>query len=101
MLHALLMDGQCWVDNGVVSALSPFFKVVYPDLSGHGASDKSNEQPLYTRENQALSVVKLMDELGYEKAHLIGYSAGAWLALGLLDAYPERLHSVVLGAGTA
>ncbi|MEX0496233.1 alpha/beta fold hydrolase [Raoultella terrigena] len=97
MLHGLLMDGRCWVDNGFVSAYSPFFRVVCPDLIGHGASDRLDAQDFYTRENQALSVVKLMDELGYDKAHVIGYSAGAWLAMGLLDSYPERVTSIVLG----
>lgn len=97
MLHGLLMDGRNWADNGFISAFSPFFKVVCPDLPGHGNSDKSDIQALYTRENQALAIVKLMDELGYEKAHVIGYSAGAWLAMGLLDSHPERLSSVVLG----
>lgn len=38
-----------------------------------------------------------MDKLGYEKAHVIGYSSGAWAALGLLNHHPERLNSVVLG----
>ncbi len=35
MLHGLLMDGQCWIDNGFVSAFSSSFKVVAPDLPGH------------------------------------------------------------------
>jgi len=97
MLHGLLMDGRCWVDNGFVSAFSPFFRVVCPDLIGHGASDRFDAQDFYTRENQVLTLVKLMDELGYDKAHVIGYSAGSWLAMGLLDSYPERVTSVVSG----
>lgn len=97
MLHGLLMNGQSWVNNGFVSAFSPFFRVVSPDLIGHGASEKSNVQRFYARENQAQAIVKLMDDLGYDKANVIGYSAGAWLAMGLLDSYPERLNSVVLG----
>lgn len=97
MLHGLLMNGRCWDDNGFIAAISPFFNVVCPDLAGHGASEKSDIQDFYRRENQALAVVKLMDELGYEKAHLVGYSAGSWLAMELLRSYPERLSSVVLG----
>ena len=54
-------------------------------------------EEFYTQQNQALSIVKIMDELGYKKAHVIGYSAGAWVALGLLNRFPERLNSVVLG----
>lgn len=97
MVHGLLMDGQCWTANGFVSAFSHSFKVVCPDLIGHGASEKVDVQSFYTRKNQVLAIIKLMDELGYRKANVIGYSAGAWLAMGLLECYPERLTSVVLG----
>lgn len=97
MLHGLLMDGKSWLSNGLSSFLSPFFHVVCPDLLGHGESVKPQLQELYTQKNQALTIVKIMDELGYEKAHVIGYSSGAWAALGLLNHYPERLNSVVLG----
>lgn len=97
MLHGLLMDGKSWVNNGLSSFFSPFFHVVCPDLLGHGESEKPQLQELYTQQNQALSIVKIMDELGYEKAHIIGYSSGAWAALGLLNHYSERLNSVVLG----
>jgi len=97
MLHGLLMDGKSWRNNGFISLFTPFFHVVCPDLLGHGKSDKQPVPELYTQQNQALSIVKIMDELGYEKAHVIGYSSGAWAALGLLNHHPERLHSVVLG----
>lgn len=97
MLHGLLMDGKSWEDNGMTSNFSPFFHVVCPDLLGHGQSEKPHVAELYTQQNQALSIVKIMDELGYEKAHIVGYSSGAWIALGLLNHYPERLNSVVLG----
>ncbi|OMQ20883.1 alpha/beta fold hydrolase [Serratia oryzae] len=97
MLHGLLMDGKSWTDNGMSSFFSPFFHVVCPDLLGHGKSVKPHVQSLYTQENQALSIVKIMDALDYEKAHVIGYSSGAWVGLGLLNHYPERLNSAVLG----
>lgn len=97
MLHGLLMDGKSWRNNGLISFFSPFFQVVCPDFLGHGESEKPSVPELYTQQNQALSIVNIMDELGYEKAHVIGYSSGAWAALGLLNHHPDRLHSVVLG----
>ncbi|WP_342755241.1 alpha/beta hydrolase [Pantoea sp. MBD-2R] len=86
MLHGLLMDRKSWKDSGLISVLSPFFHIVCPDLIGHGESEKTNVEEFYTQQKQALSIVKIMDELGYKKAHVIGYSAGAWVALGS----PER-----------
>lgn len=97
MLHGLLMDGKSWRKNGFISLFSPFFHVVCPDLLGHGESEKQPVPELYTQQGQALSIIKVMDELGYDKAHVIGYSSGAWAALGLLNHHPKRLHSVVLG----
>ncbi|WNP36112.1 alpha/beta hydrolase [Enterobacter kobei] len=97
MLHGLLMDGKSWRNNGFTSLFSPFFHVICPDLLGHGESEKPLVPELYTQKKQALSIVKIMDELGYEKAHVIGYSSGAWAALGLLNHHPERLNSVILG----
>ena len=97
MLHGLLMEGKSWRENGLVALFSPCFHVVCPDLLGHGESEKPLVEELYTQQKQALSILKIMDELGYEKAHVIGYSSGAWAALGMLNHYPERLRSVVLG----
>jgi len=97
MLHGLLMNRTSWLDNGFSSFFSPFFHVVCPDLLGHGESAKPQLQELYTQQNQAASIVNIMDELGYEKAHVIGYSSGAWAASGLLNHYSDRLNSVVLG----
>lgn len=97
MLHGLLMEGKSWFENGFSSVFSPFSHVVCPDLLGHGESEKSRVEELYTQQNQALSIVKIMDDLGYEKASVIGYSSGAWVGLGLLNHYSERLNSIVLG----
>ncbi|EOD1364835.1 alpha/beta hydrolase [Salmonella enterica] len=87
MLHGLLMEGKSWFENGFSSVFSPFSHVVCPDLLGHGESEKSRGEELYTQQNQALSIVKIMDDLGYEKASVIGYSSGAWVGLGLLNHY--------------
>ncbi|WP_380178250.1 alpha/beta fold hydrolase [Kalamiella sp. sgz302252] len=95
LLHGLLMDGKCWQQSGLPASLSQNYRVVMPDLPGHGHSlawpDGYNQQAMAT------AVIALLDRLGYAKAHILGYSAGGWLAAGLLKYYPQRLSSVIIG----
>jgi pimeloyl-ACP methyl ester carboxylesterase len=45
----------------------------------------------------AADVVRLLDHLKLEKAHLIGYSSGAFIVGKLAATHPERVHTVVYG----
>ncbi|MFK9095003.1 alpha/beta fold hydrolase [Bacillus salipaludis] len=79
------------------------FHVVAPDIFGFANTDHPETYPkngvewMNERINQVLS---LMDELGVEKAHLVGNSLGGVIALHLLMYAPERFDRVVLmGAG--
>jgi pimeloyl-ACP methyl ester carboxylesterase len=45
----------------------------------------------------ALDVVRLLDHLKIEKAHLIGYSMGGFVANKARELHPERFHSMILG----
>lgn len=97
LLHGLLMDGHSWVSNGFVEALSQHFCVVSPDMLGHGMSDKPSETEPYEQQKQASIINAMIRQLGYEKAHIVGYSSGAWLATGVAKTSPELLSSLVIG----
>lgn len=97
LLHGLLMDGNTWLSNGFVQTLSKNFCVAYPDMLGHGMSDKPLDAGSYDQDKQASRIVSLIKQLGYQKAHIIGYSSGAWLAIGLAKYYPEYLSSLIIG----
>lgn len=97
LLHGLLMDGHSWLANGLVDALSQNFCVAYPDMLGHGKSDKPAEARLYDQEKQASYINKLINALGYNHAHIIGYSSGAWLATRLVKYHPQSLTSLIIG----
>lgn len=97
LLHGLLMEGNCWAENGLVQMLSDNFCVVYPDLLGHGLSEKPSEYEDYAIDRQVDLIVELINSLGYKRAHIISYSSGSWLALGLAQRYPEYLVSLAIG----
>jgi pimeloyl-ACP methyl ester carboxylesterase/predicted small lipoprotein YifL len=58
-------------------------------------SDWEDENP-YSPEAQANLTVRLMDELGVQKAVLVGHSAGGTIALLTALRYPERVEALVL-----
>jgi 2-hydroxy-6-oxonona-2,4-dienedioate hydrolase/4,5:9,10-diseco-3-hydroxy-5,9,17-trioxoandrosta-1(10),2-diene-4-oate hydrolase len=82
-----------------VDALSERFRVVVPDLPGYGRSSKHLDQadPFG---DLAAAVRGLLDELGIERAHLVGNSYGGAAALRLALDTPERvIRMVLMGPG--
>ena len=86
--------------RSVFAALSDEYMVVAPDCRGHGQSDKPKGDEQYGIE-MVEDIVSLLDHLKIEKAHVVGYSMGAFLAAKLVATRPERVKSVVLGGGGA
>lgn len=73
------------------------YRVILPDARGHGKSAKPHDPSAYRLSERTLDVIAILDHLGFEKAHCMGYSMGGWTSLGLASEWPERLHSVVAG----
>jgi pimeloyl-ACP methyl ester carboxylesterase len=85
-----------WLQPGIVGALAKEFKVIALDNRGHGQSDKPRDPAAYG-EKMAGDVVRLLDHLAIEKAHLVGYSMGGFITLKLVTMHPERFLSATLG----
>lgn len=83
-----------WRYPGVVRALRSEYRVITLDVRGHGRSDKPHTPEKYGMEI-VRDVIRLMDHLGIEKAHVVGYSMGGFITIKLTSAYPDRLLSAV------
>ncbi len=81
-----------WRLPGVTKSLAKEFRVIALDNRGHGLSDKPHDPKQYGAE-MIEDVVRLMDHLGIEKAHVVGYSMGGFITLRLAVAHPDRLLS--------
>jgi pimeloyl-ACP methyl ester carboxylesterase len=81
-----------WRSPGFVNALAKRYQVIALDNRGHGLSGKPHEVEAYG-ENMPKDIINLMDHLGLEKAHVVGYSMGGFITMKLLTLYPERLLS--------
>lgn len=98
LLHPAMGSSQrlyAWVPH-----LARDFLVARPDLRGHGHSEAALDRDL-THERLARDVVELLDQLGCERAHLTGSSAGGIIALQAALRYPARVASLALYAATA
>lgn len=91
-LHGFPFDRSMW--SGQVEKLSANFRVVAPDLRGHGATSVTNDPS--TMEAMAEDVVALLDELNVSRAVVCGLSMGGYVALALFRAFAARVRALVL-----
>jgi pimeloyl-ACP methyl ester carboxylesterase len=86
-----------WGGTGWIDRLAQKYRVIAPDVRGHGLSDKPHEPGAYGYTNMEADVTRLMDHLGITRAFLFGYSMGASIAIELMLSRAERFRSIVLG----
>jgi pimeloyl-ACP methyl ester carboxylesterase len=91
-LHGITSNARAW--DGLAAELAPEYRVIAPDLRGRGDSDKPEDG--YGLEGHAADAVGLLDELGIERAVLVGHSLGALIGMQLAAEYPERIAKLVL-----
>ncbi|HEY3249156.1 MAG TPA: alpha/beta hydrolase [bacterium] len=78
----------------------PFFarhyRVVTFDPRGNGRSDRPPDAAAYSSRESMQDALAVMDVTDTDRAVLIGFSAGAWLATLLAVEHPERVLGAVL-----
>lgn len=81
LLHGIGHRWQAWLP--VLDSLARDFEVVALDLPGFGLSPRLPTGRPVTLAAGTDALVEVMDELGWDRAHLVGNSLGGWLALEL------------------
>jgi pimeloyl-ACP methyl ester carboxylesterase len=85
---------SAWGKAGIIDALDDEHRVIAIDCRGHGKSDKPHDPEKYGAE-MAADVIRLLDHLHIERAHLVGYSMGGAITFKLLADHPDRLLSAM------
>jgi 3-oxoadipate enol-lactonase len=98
LLHGLAGDRLVW--NAVVPGLAREFRVIAPDLPGHGETTLPAGSTSSFDELEA-DVLAFLDHLDLSAVHWVGLSAGAFLALRVALDHPERSRSLTLVSGAA
>jgi len=85
--------GNLTIWEHAVSSFAGRHRPVLMDLRGHGKSDRPSTG--YDIDTMAGDVAGAMTSLGIDRAHVVGSSLGAEVALAMAVRYPERVLSVV------
>lgn len=94
LIHGHSLDHRMWDDQ--FREFARHYRVIRYDVRGYGQSSGQTEDYQFTH---AADLVKLMDALQIDKAHVVGLSMGGFIGADMLGCYPERLKSVVLASG--
>lgn len=92
----LLHGGMLTIDlnfAGLIPTLAADHQVIAVELQGHGRTADIDRE--ITPATLAGDVVALLDHLGIDRAHVLGHSMGAAVALELAVSHPDRVRSVV------
>jgi len=94
MIMGFLADSRMWTLQ--TPAFAEHFTCVTFDNRGVGMS--SRPPGPYTMEQMAADAIAVMDDLGVERAHVLGISMGGAIAQHVALKVPERIRSLVLAA---
>ena len=92
-VNSLGSDLRIWDDVVNILARENVGSLRY-DLRGHGLSDLGTPPKLIA--DHVADLAALMRESGLGKATICGVSVGGTIALGLADAYPDHVETLVL-----
>src|SRR4051812_35594588 len=94
------LDMHAWYEWGYVDALQPDYQLILIDPRGHGRSDKPHDPTAYEMSLRAADVLAVLDDLGVEQAHYLGYSMGGRIGFDTAKLAPERLRSLMIGGSS-
>jgi 3-oxoadipate enol-lactonase len=98
LLHAAMGSRARWY--AMVPALARRHPVIRLDLRGHGESEVPPPEPSLAMDRLVADVRELLDHLGCGPVHILGNSAGGYIAQNLALTAPERVRSLVLFGST-
>ncbi len=95
LVHGSRASGSLnWRMPGIVDRLAEKYQVITMDARGHGKSDRPG--PGEYGVAMVEDVVRLMDHLKLDTAHIAGYSMGGMIVMKMLTMHPERMRSATI-----
>jgi 3-oxoadipate enol-lactonase len=95
LLHGATLDHHAW--DPQVDALNSRYRLVVPDLRGHGASTGPG---LFTFDDAVGDIVALLEHLDLRHVGLVGLSLGGNIAQEIVRRDPGRIAALVVADAT-
>ena len=92
LLHGMAGSSETW--RAITPQLSRRYRVVAPDLIGHGQSAKPRGD--YSLGAFAVWLRDLLDELGVTRATVVGHSLGGGVAMQFVYQHPDYCQRLIL-----
>src|ERR1700722_14822401 len=99
LLHGFPDSGNLWRHQVPLLSVNGY-QLIVPDLRGYGHSAKPADVESYGLLHLAGDVIAILDQLGIERAHIVGHDWGAALGWVIATLNPDRVdHLVALSVG--
>ena len=82
-----------WMWRDLIGPLAEHFRVIVPDLRGHGWSDKPRSS--YLKTELLDDALDLLDALGLDRVRWVGHDWGAYVGMLAALRRPERIERLV------
>lgn len=98
LLHGFNGTGRVWQEH--LAALGATYRLLVPDLRGHGRTDNPGGLAAMNHRQFGRDIIALCRELALERPIFVGHSTGAMLQLTIGVEAPDLPRALVLSAGT-
>ena len=92
LLHPFPLNHEFWIP--VSRFLSSKYRLIMPDLRGHGESGLGDGPA--TMQKHASDLVRILNDAGVERAPMVGVSIGGYIIFEFWRRFRDRISSLVL-----
>ncbi len=92
-IHGFTGSTATWTP--LATAAQKEYTVVAVDMLGHGASDAPSDPKRYSMERCVEDLEAILDHMGVERVHWLGYSMGGRIALSAAISLPQRTSALI------
>jgi pimeloyl-ACP methyl ester carboxylesterase len=94
LLHGFPETGDAFAP--VIAELGKRFRLIVPDMRGLGRSPPPSSG--YDKRTVAVDIRDLLDRIGIDRVHVVGYDLGARVAFSFALQFPQRIRTLTVAS---